>query len=720
MEAERKREVLLPDIPDQVSHRLDFPPHPFSDVGEYHFSKWGYTLTPDTSLYKFRGAPKKHCTSNLPPPTAPPAAPATQEAGEGAERESQGEQEDGEWVKTLPIKKQLVYLFNQREQQRLRSEREREREEEEEEARERKRRLEAERDRMEETQEGEERSEEAEGAAQRAHQMDAASDISVESEKLASSDAEAEADDVIPADSPPLVHSTTSDQPIVPTDTDTEYLSPVPVEYSPSPPHSPDPVSPLSAASSSTLSPKIPHTPSPDPPPPEEETPDHTVLLSPPGHVPRMDSCISQVSSTLDSPQHTHKSLVPDYVSPSSSSSTPYVTGGSLQTPHTETLSPPAQLVTQDISPAEELVPPIPPLPAPPRKLTLQPQHPSNPRQSSEFAKASSLDSDMGSRHTPDPYRRSAPYSHLNPRFDPFYPSSRNSSSPELRLIASKALQDLHRPDSSPFQVISPLTTSSPAHRPIDTSIDFPARLESPSMDTDTPITPVESITPLSESCPRADGSNISASGKRVVTLEEYRKRKEQTRASSSSSQLLSHVQSPSDSGTPPPLLCERERVRGNSSAGLSEPPFWEESRRDKDRRLERYQHSWDTHARHHAKESSHRHRERHRDKHRGRGHRERERERYEDRRLYHQHQHRENRRRTSSDAYEETRVRYSQPLPAPHPVAIEPVSPEDTQQTETGVFYDRRYSTPLPLPSDPSHIITLSVLMGHTSEQNN
>ena len=685
MEGQKKRKVLLADLAPDDNYSLTFPPHPFSEEGEYNFSRWGYTLSSDSSLYTFRGAPKRHAlstdteqeeTGNLPDCMEPVSS----------ERE---EDSDSEWVKTLPIKKQLVYLFNKKERERQALLLEAERKE----------------------------------TATESH-ADMTSDISQDSEdtKLDVSDGDQEDSTLVES---PRVHSTTSDQ-MLPT-AETGYMSPLPVQYSPSPQSSPNPVSPLSMASSSQdsatsapTSPKIPHTPSPDPPPQEEGDPSSDQISEsyhPPTQLSRADSCVSQVSSTLNSPQYLPvlKPLVSDYVSPASSPAVirseerPVSTNKESQYPH-------HPIVTQDISPAEE---------APRGKLINSPVPQENQYGSHKVSlgqtKASSLDSVIGSdyrlsktRLIPDPPHRHSLTSHHSPR-----------------LIDSKQLQ---------LYQYSPLQSHAEKRRHTlrDTIELAPSRMDlsvqfgSPSMDMDMPITPVEAVTPLSEV-----GSNLSASGKKVLSMKEYFKRKEQSRASSSSSQTHLHI---SPGHTPPPP--RRERSHSNSSVNISEPSFWTECRRkekrpDWDRDRDRYHHTWDSsksHSRHHSKESAYRSKERSRDKHKSK-YRERYRDRYEDSSGHYSS--RDHRRRASSGVFDETRSRYNtykntEPArpPCPSLVEIEPVSPEnsdgeDNVTSPTAYPSDRRFSTSLPfshetIPPDDSRLLTLKVLLRQTTEQGN
>ena len=686
MEGQKKREVLLADLAPDDNYSLTFPPHPFSEEGEYNFSRWGYTLSSDSSLYTFRGAPKRHALSTDTereeigslPDCVEPVSP---------ERE---EDSDSEWVKKLPIKKQLVYLFNkkEREKQALL--------------------LEAEK----------KRSAHSQATATESH-VDVTSDISQDSEDTKLDISDGEQDDSTPVESP-RVHSTTSDQ-LLPT-TETGYMSPLPVQYSPSPQSSPNPVSPLSMASSSQdsatsapTSPKIPHTPSPDPPPQEEgdTTSDQiSESLHPPTQLSRADSCVSQVSSTLNSPQYLPvlKPLVSDYVSPASSPAVIHTDERKVSS-NKESQYSHHPIVTQDISPAEET----------PRGNLIHSSVPQENQYGSHKVglgqtKASSLDSAISSdyrlsktRLTPDPPHRRSLTSHHSPR-----------------LIDSKQLYQY-----------TPLSEKR-RHRDMielaPSRMDLSVQFGSPSMDTDLPITPVESVTPLSDV-----GSNLSASGKKVVSMKEYFKRKEQSRASSSSSQTHLHI---SPGHTPPPP--RRERSHSNSSVNISEPSFWTECRRkekrpDWDRDRDRYHHTWDSsksHSRHHNKESAYRSKERSRDKHKSK-YRERYRDRYEDSSGHYTS--RDHRRRASSGVFDETRSRHntfkntepSRP-PCPSLVEIEPVSPEnsggeDNVISPTAYTSDRRFSTstslPFPhetIPPDDSRILTLKVLLRQTTEQGN
>ena len=651
MEGQKKKEVLLADLPPECSYPLSFPPHPFSEAGEYSFSRWGYTNTRDASLYQFRGAPKRHALLS-----------GSEGAGGGdsPEREDCLEPvspEDSEWIRKLPIKKQLVYLFNKRERAaRLLSER----------------------------------------AAPEA-QADMASDVSQDSDpKLDLSEGEQE--NSLVAESPPRVHSTTSDQ-MLPLP-EPGYMSPLPVQYSPSPQSSPNPVSPLSIASSSPDSPpsepsprKIPRTPSPSPPP-----------HPPPTHLSRADSCISQVSSTLDSPQFLSvlKPLVSDYASPSSS-------------PAVEEPAPYSHpLVTQDISPAEEtphaaLTGPDAPLPPETRDTETSRSDycpPSNAKLGLERTKASSLDSALSSEH-----KKSLLASYSSPRFDPFFRC--RSALPDTPL-------DRH--------AYAPLLSSVR-----DAELDLSVQFGSPSMDTDTPITPVEAVTPLSDAGLRSDGSNLSASGKKVVSMTEYLKRKEESLASSLSSQTHLHL---SPGHTPP--LPRGERSRSNSSVNTSEPSFWKESRRGKEKRAEwdrerDRHHYWEGkgHARYPGKEGGYRSKDRSRDKHKSR-HKERYRERYEE--AAGSHASRDYKRRTSSGVFEDSRPRYSaykntdtaliRP-PCPSQVEIEPVSPDNSGGegnivSPSSYSPDRRFSLPLgteTIPPDDSRLLTLKVLLRQKTE---
>ena len=691
MEGHKKKDVLLADLPPECNYPLNFPPHPFSEAGEYNFSRWGYTLSPDASLYQFRGAPKRHALASESERAARGESP---DKGEGDCMEPVSP-EDSEWIKKLPIKKQLVYLFNKRENEA---------------------RLLAEKAAAEKAQ--------AEREREAAENQDMTSDVSQDSDPKQDL-SEGEQDNSLNLESPPRVHSTTSDQ-LLPL-TEPAYMSPLPVQYSPSPQSSPNPVSPLSIASSSPGSPvsdptpkKIPRTPSPDPPPTHR----------PPIHLSRADSCLSQVSSTLDSPQFLSvlKPLVSDYASPSSSPAIPPAEEDPIPYPH--------PLVTQDISPAEET--PRVPLSGPEVPLLLLDtrdtetyrsgnSHHSNPKLGQGRMKASSLDSGISSEYKktllapdPPPGRRSLT-SHFSSRFDSL---SRSRGVPPDTTLDRRAY--------------TPILSSSR-----DSQLDLSVQFGSPSMDTDTPITPVEAVTPLSDAGLRSDGSNLSASGKKVVTMKEYFKRKEESRASSISSQprLL-----PSPGHTPP--LSRGERSRSNSSVNTSEPSFWKESRRGKDKRAEwdrerdRYHH-WEsrTHTRYPGKEGGYRPKDRSRDKHKSR-HRERYRDRYED--TGPSHAPRDYRRRASSGVFEDAKLRYSvfknTDTPpqsttrtlCPPQVEIEPVSPDNSGEGENmgspSVYPpDRRFSTPstLPLvsesiPPDDSRLLTLKVLLRQNTEQGN
>ena len=665
MEGQKKKQVLLADLPSECSYPLSFPPHPFSEAGEYSFSRWGYTLTSDSSLYQFRGAPKRHALAS-----------GSARAGRGDSPEKGEEDlepmspEDSEWIKKLPIKKQLVYLFNRRE---------------------REARLLAERVAPE-------------------IQVDMASDVSQDSEEPKQDLSEGEQENSLNTESPPRVHSTTSDQML--SLTEPEYMSPLPVQYSPSPQSSPNPVSPLSIASSSPDSAasgpsprKIPHTPSPDPPP------------RPPTHLSRADSCISQVSSTLDSPlcPSVPKPLVSDYASPSSSPAVPHAEEDPVPYSH--------PLVTQDISPAEEtshvtLTDPA-PIPILETWNTGTPRldycPPSNPKLGLERTKASSLDSafipeNKKSLLLSSSLNRRSLTSHFSPRFDPFFRT--RPALPDTPL-------DRRRHTLSSVR---------------DSQVDLSVQFGSPSMDTDTPITPVEALTPLSDAGLRSDGSNLSASGKKVVSMKEYFKRKEESRASSISSQPHQH-QSPRH--TPP--LPRGERSRSNSSVNNSEPSFWKESRRGKDkwdRERDRYHHSWDSKG-HRYPGKEYRPKDRSRDKHKSR-HKDRYRDRYED--SGGSHAPRDHRRRASSGAFEEARSRYSSykntdtPLhtatrpPCLPQVEIEPVSPDNSGGegnilSPSSYLPDRRFSTSSTLandaiPPDDSQLLTLKVLLRQKTEQ--
>ncbi|KAI6660079.1 Histone-lysine N-methyltransferase 2E [Oopsacas minuta] len=696
MERQKKREVLLADLSPDCNFPLTFPPHPFSDEGEYSFSRWGYTLSPDTSLYKFRGAPKRHAL----------VADTELEKGEDNLEEScclepvsseRDEESESERIKKLPIKKQLAYIFNKKER-----------------AREREALLLLEVERIQALSE----------EIAKESQMDMTSDISQDSEDTKQDLSDIEPDNS--KESPPRVHSTTSDQMLsLP---EPEYMSPLPVQYSPSPQSSPNPVSPLSIASSSQdsasvpSSPKIPHTPSPDPPPPEEvdASSDQITdpIIHPPTELSRADSSFSQVSSTLDSPQFLSvlKPLVSDYISPSLSP-TVIQTEEAPVSSNKESLYSNLPIVTQDISPAEE-----------PSHITLinSPvqyinDHSSNPKVSLERAKASSLDSVIGSdykfsksRLTPDPTHRRSLTSHTSPRFiDPkqqlhYTPIE---SQPNKRRYVNRDTLD-----------------------PILSRMDLSVQFGSPSKETDTPITPVESVTPLSDA-----GSNLSASGKKVLSMKEYFKRKEQSRASSSSSQTHLHL---SPGHTPPPP--RRERSRSNSSVNISEPSFWTECRRGKekrpdwDREKDRYHYTRDnkSHTRHYSKESAYRSKDRSREKHKSK-HRDRYRDRYDD--LSSHYSSRDHRRRASSGVFDDSRSRHSSfksteipRLPCPSLAEIEPVSPDNSGEegnipSPTNYPSDRRFSTttsiPLPnetIPPDDSRLLTLKFFLRQTNEQGN